>query len=203
MRAENDSGARRASAEDDALAGALRGGGKGRTDAVSRLFRRYAPDFRRYFRRHGLGDAEADDLVQDTFVKIVRACDTYQSDGPLEAWLWAIARNGLMSHFRGAKPTVALDALAPGGADALLAAVGRRGGDPALVDCVRRAFGEFARHYHEGAEALMRVVLDGWEYDELAVFLARTPGATREFISQCRKRLREHLEPCLEMVDGG
>jgi len=202
MRAEDDAGARRAHADDE-LVRELRGGGKGRADAVSRLFRRYATEFRRYFRRHGLGDAEADDLVQETFVKIVRACDTYQSDGPLEAWLWAIARNGLMSHFRGARPTVALDALEPDGADALLAGVGGSGGDPALLDCVRRAFGEFARHYSEGAEALLRVVLDGWEYEELAVFLARTPGATREFVSQCRKRLREHLEPCLEMVHGG
>ncbi len=202
MQGENDAGARRAGA-DDALVAQLRGGGKGRADAVTRLFRRYAPEFRRYFRRHGLGDAEADDLVQETFVKIVRAAESYQSEGPFEAWLWAIARNGLMSHFRGAKPTVALDALEPGGAEALLAGAGGSGGDPALVDCVRRAFAEFAHRYSEGAEALLRVVLDGWEYEELAVFLARTPGATREFVSQCRKRLRAHLAPCLEMAGGG
>ena len=59
MQGENDAGARRAGA-DDALVAQLRGGGKERADAVTRLFRRYAPEFRRYFRRHGLGDAEAD-----------------------------------------------------------------------------------------------------------------------------------------------
>ena len=34
---------------------------------------------------------------------------------------------------------------------------------------------------------------DGLSNEEIADMLGRTPGATREFISQCRKKARLHL----------
>ena len=37
------------------------------------------------------------------------------------------------------------------------------------------------------------IVEDGLSNDDIAQLLDRTPGATREFISQCRKRARRHL----------
>jgi RNA polymerase sigma-70 factor (ECF subfamily) len=37
------------------------------------------------------------------------------------------------------------------------------------------------------------VVEDGLSIDDIADLLGRTPGATREFVSQCRKRARLYL----------
>ena len=37
------------------------------------------------------------------------------------------------------------------------------------------------------------IVEDGLSNDDIAQLLDRTPGATREFISQCRKRARVYL----------
>jgi DNA-directed RNA polymerase specialized sigma24 family protein len=37
------------------------------------------------------------------------------------------------------------------------------------------------------------IVEDGLSNDDIAELLNRTPGATREFISQCRKRARHYL----------
>ena len=37
------------------------------------------------------------------------------------------------------------------------------------------------------------IVEDGLSNDDIAQLLDRTPGATREFISQCRKRARRYL----------
>ena len=43
------------------------------------------------------------------------------------------------------------------------------------------------------ANVLAWVVEDGLSMDDIAGLLDRTPGATREFVSQCRKRARIHL----------
>ena len=46
-----------------------------------------------FFRRlTGNGD-EADDLVQEVFVRVVRTIGDYQEDGRFEAWLFRIAGN--------------------------------------------------------------------------------------------------------------
>ena len=40
-------------------------------------------------------------------------------------------------------------------------------------------------------------------HEEIGELLGRTPGATREFISQCRKRARLHLIEWYELAFGG
>jgi RNA polymerase sigma-70 factor (ECF subfamily) len=71
-----------------------------------------------------------------------------------------------------------------------------------LEDCVRRAYTRFAEAYADRAEILSRVAFDGWDIDDVAVALRRTNGATREYLSQCRKKLKIFLEPCKELLEG-
>jgi len=78
----------------------LRAGGKARQSAISQLYAHYGREFKGYFRRHGVRDPFPEDLLQETFVKILRSIETWSGAGSLEAWMWAIARNTLMSHFR-------------------------------------------------------------------------------------------------------
>ncbi len=42
----------------------------------------------------------ADDLLQETFVRLVRTIDTYQHDGRFAAWLYRIAANLARDHLR-------------------------------------------------------------------------------------------------------
>jgi RNA polymerase sigma-70 factor (ECF subfamily) len=43
------------------------------------------------------------------------------------------------------------------------------------------------------ANVMVWVVEDGLRNEDIAELLGRTPGATREFVSQCRKRARLYL----------
>jgi len=81
----------------------IRQGGKLRDQGVTSLYRRYAAHFRKFYLYQGLSAADADDIVQEAFVNIVRHCNTYNGDSPLEAWLWRIARNCMNDHFRRTK----------------------------------------------------------------------------------------------------
>jgi len=181
----------------------LRGDLPQRDAAVGQLYRRYGGAFVRYFRRHRATEAQAEDMLQEVFIKMLRAIDGYAGTGSFEAWLWSIARSTLISSTRRADPDcVSLDALDSATAEALVSAGAGRAADPAARDCIGRAFAEFARRYGESAEVLTRVVVDGWGYEELATFRGSSAGAAREFLSQCRKRLTVFIQPCLDLIEG-
>ncbi len=66
--------------------------------AWTRFVRLYAPLLHSYGLRHGLQDADASDLVQDTLKNVARVATNFrydQSKGSFRGWLLAIARNEL------------------------------------------------------------------------------------------------------------
>jgi DNA-directed RNA polymerase specialized sigma24 family protein len=42
------------------------------------------------------------------------------------------------------------------------------------------------------------MVVDGWGLEQISQFLDRSYEASKEYVSQCRKRLADYLKPCLE-----
>jgi RNA polymerase sigma-70 factor (ECF subfamily) len=180
-------------------------GGEARRQAVAVLYRRFAPRFHRYFRAQRLNDAEAEDLVHDVFVKVVRACGEFRGEARADTWLWAIARNSLISRLRGRLPDLPLEdidldhncdaepALQAAAPDTPLA-----GG---VDDCVQRGIGRFGVDFPDRARAIGFLVIEEWSVEDITRALGRTPGATREFLSQCRKKLRPYIEHCLELLE--
>lgn len=177
-----------------------------RDQGVAALYRKHAAHFRKFFLRQRLNVADAEDVVQEIFVKIVRHCDAYNGESPIEAWLWRIARNCMNDHFRSsnARPAESLteeewDTL-EGESEAM------RTFDPppaneTLEDCVQQGFAEFTKRFPERAHALS-LVMEGFDTAHIAAAIQRTPGATREFISQSRKRIEEFLLNCRDYLSA-
>lgn len=193
------------SAADASLVALLRSDGKPRQAAIGQLYARYARDFKGYFRRHGARDAQVEDLLQETFIKVLRSIDSWQGSGTLEAWLWTIARNTLYSALRSERGDEAISLDDEGGdggereAGATLATrIAGSDSNPADTDCVRRGLAGFSQKFAEYAHVLERVVIDDWGYDELAQYRGCAPGAAREYLSQCRKRLWQFVGHCFE-----
>ena len=180
-------------------------GGEARRQAVAELYRHFAPRFRRYFRSQRLGDAEAEDLVQDVFVKVVRSCGDFRGEARADTWLWAIARNSLMSRFRARLPDMPLDDLdldqLCATNPALQAAPPDAPASGGVDDCVQRGIARFGTDFPDRARAIGFLVIEEWSVEDIARALGRTPGATREFLSQCRKKLRPYIEDCLELLE--
>lgn len=171
----------------------LRAGGAPRQAAVAQLYSKYGRDFKRYFRRHGVAEAQAEDLLQETFIKVIRSIDQWQGIGTMEAWLWKVARNTLLSDRR--RPAgVSLDDFP----DEETLRHDAAAGDPAAADCVSRGLSAFSEKFAEYGHVLERVALDGWGYAELAEYRGSTLGAAREYLSQCRKRLWQFIAHCYE-----
>jgi RNA polymerase sigma-70 factor (ECF subfamily) len=57
-------------------------------------------DLRSFIRRRVGDDHAADDLLQDTFVRIHRSLPTLQDSERLTAWVYSIARNAIHDHYR-------------------------------------------------------------------------------------------------------
>lgn len=80
--------------------------------AYARLFERHHAPVLRYV--HGLlgnGD-DAEDVMQDVWVTIVRKIATLDHPAAFQSWMYRIARNRSISRLRRSRPHVALDDLA-------------------------------------------------------------------------------------------
>lgn len=61
---------------------------------------RESSTFLSFFRRLGVGPSEAEDLVQEVFLKLFRHAATYQPSGRFEAFAFRIARNAWIDRSR-------------------------------------------------------------------------------------------------------
>lgn len=177
--------------------------------ALEELFKMYASRMRSFFKRHRISDEDASDLLQETFIKINRAANQFNGDSKPSTWLWTIARNCMLDQLRSKKDHLSLDSDAQGEAldiDALLGAQALSESsydlsrDEDIRDCVSRHFSTFVRDSPDRAATIQLAVVEGWSMEELASYLKRSPAATREYLSQCRKKLRDYLLPCADLV---
>lgn len=185
----------------------LRAGGSTQRAAFGALYDAMAGRLRGWFQRHGSGLAEAEDLTQDTFVKVARSIGEFRGEqAQLAGWIWTIARNLLLDARRaaGRRPTLdlhdeATEALLPADdAPTALQSIAAERRD----DCVRRGFAAFARLFPDRAQCLSWLVTDTLDIGAIAELIGRTPGATREYLSQCRKKLRPFVEHCFELAEA-
>jgi RNA polymerase sigma-70 factor (ECF subfamily) len=151
-----------------------------------------------------LRDSEATrDLVQDTFIKVWRRCASYRGDSELLRWIRVILRHGALERLRQTTREVPMEdekGLTEDASRKLYELSMEL--NPTPEELARRAecevrFGSGWKRFQEEdplhASVMTWIVEDGLSNEDIAQLLDRTPGATREFISQCRKRARHYL----------
>jgi len=77
---------------------------KGNAKAFDLLYERHRGSLYRYFRRQVNDEATANDLYQGVWEKIIAARKKYRSSSPFTAWMFRIAHNHLVDHYRRSKP---------------------------------------------------------------------------------------------------
>jgi RNA polymerase sigma-70 factor, ECF subfamily len=84
------------------------------SEALSRLYEVYFDRVYRYILLRVRNEAEAEDLAQQVFIKMLRSISGYKSQGvPFSSWLFRIAHNQVIDFYRqqGKKATVDIEGL--------------------------------------------------------------------------------------------
>ena len=165
--------------------------------AFDALFERWAGKLLRFLERMVKDEAIAEELVQETFLRVHRARSRYEPDAKFSTWLYTIAsnvaRNELRRPFRRA-PHESADALGDDGRSIELAA------EDAPVD-------EIVSARREGAEveaalkrlperqraALWLAAVEGLPYGEVAAALETTESSVKALVHRARVALAEQL----------
>ena len=176
---------------------------EGREPAFRELVRRYErPVFSLIFRM--VRDREmAEDLAQDTFIKVLNNIDRYRPEFKLSSWLFKIANNVTIDHLRKRQlATVSLDgsphAQTAAEAQATSLDVESRGESALeamesreLGSAIERAIGKLRPEYRSCI--LLRHV-EGRSYEEIATTLDLPLGTVKTYIHRARHELRRALE---------
>ena len=122
--------------------------------AFEQLFARLAPRLHRFFRRSFSTEATADDLLQQTFLKLHKARATYKADMRVAPWAFAIAARVRLDEFRRRK-RLAED----GDEEALARADEARAADSPGADTLDSDTAEAVRRAVDGLPESQRVVI--------------------------------------------
>jgi RNA polymerase sigma-70 factor (ECF subfamily) len=76
----------------------------GDMSAFETLYARYRGPLYRYIRRQVPDPATANDLYQGSWERVIGARKSYSDNAPFKAWIYRIARNHLIDHYRRNRP---------------------------------------------------------------------------------------------------
>ncbi len=165
-----------------------------------RLFERYYPRVLRFVRRRGLS-GPAEDLTQDTFIRVFREIRSFRGQSSFESWLFAIAANICRNERRRlgrekrAAPEVSLDAGDDPDAPRLEIAAEQAAPDQAAFEQERRAaLNRAVLKLPPQMRQCLALRLDrGLKYREIAVLLKISIDTVKAHLFQARKRLKDEL----------
>jgi RNA polymerase sigma factor (sigma-70 family) len=182
---------------------ACRDGGVEIEGALRTLDRSYFAVLYRDCMRAVRDTESARELVQETFIKVWQRCASFRGESELLPWIRVILRHAILDQLRRPLREVSMDeeGSTGGEVDARIGELSARQVPRPeeelrrrqLAECFERCWQRFAKAAPEHAQVVAWIAEDGMSHEEIAELLGRTPGATREFISQCRKRARLHL----------
>ncbi len=154
-----------------------------------------------YLRRI-VGEAEAEDVAQETFVKAAKALDGFRGDSSLSTWLYRIATNAAMDHLRkpGSRNAAFSSSDMPDddspGSDETIPDNERPVLDTLLIrkdmnECIRGVVDCLPENYRN---VLVLSELEGFTNSEIVEVLGISLETVKIRLHRARTRLRKELE---------
>jgi len=159
-------------------------------DSVAALWSELSAPLRRYIRTRIANAADAEDVLQEVFIRVHRQLSTLRDTSKLQGWVYRIARNAIIDNLRtlksrrehAASPEDGVDIAKPSGSEAL-----------DLTPTLRRMVDELPGHYRD---ALIRHEFEGQPIRSLATSLGISETATKSRVRRARMLIRQMLDQC-------
>ena len=153
--------------------------------AATALIRRLSPQLHRFFCVQSASREHADDLLQETWLRIHEARRTYRAGEPVLPWFYAIARHIRVDHYRKAGRTTAREAPLDEG-HKVAAPAAETGRTPDL-EALLAPLPESQR------EVIEMLKVTGMSLEEVARATSSTVGAVKQKAHRAYEKLRERL----------
>jgi RNA polymerase sigma-70 factor (ECF subfamily) len=176
---------------------------EGREDAYRELIKRYERPVYSLIYRMVRDNETAEDLAQETFIKVLNNIDRYRPEFKFSSWLFKIANNITIDHLRRRQ----LDTISIEGApDAVTgeriratAVTVASGGESPLEELESKEIGAsieeaIAKLRPEYRACIILRHVEDYSYDEIAEIVKLPLGTVKTYIHRARQELREHLE---------
>lgn len=152
------------------------------TSEVGKLYERHGEEVLNYLARH-CPAGTAQDLLQETFLQVVRSADRLRAIETPRAWLFGIARNMLAGHYRRRQPTAEPMAGMP-------EKPAPETEEDHRLASMRQAIAKLPAELRETLELRLT---DELSYEEIATVLIIPVGTVRSRLHNAVRRLRTEL----------
>lgn len=162
----------------------------GDTEAFARLYDAYLEHVYRYIYFRVSDDETAEDITSQVFLKAWEHLDRYQpGSSPFLAWLYTIARNQVIDHYRTRKETVSLDeaAFVPAKDQAVDEQVQSRFEVRALRDALKFLT-------EDQQQVLVLRFIAGMETREISKQMGKAEGAVRALQMRALQALSKYMK---------
>jgi RNA polymerase sigma-70 factor (ECF subfamily) len=154
--------------------------------AASALVDRISPQLHRYFVVQIASRADADDLLQETWLRIHRVRHTYRPGEPVLPWFYAIARHVRVDHFRKAmRKRVREQEL-----DEASAAAGTLFREPERGDTLDALLAPLPESQREVIQMLK---VAGMSLEEVARATSSSVGSVKQKVHRAYQKLRQEM----------
>lgn len=154
---------------------------------LEHIWHEFAVKLGQFIRSRVADPATAEDILQDVFVKIQKRLGQLQDPAKLEGWIYLIARNAIIDHYRTRKETVEVPETLPA------EPASRDGEIEELLTAFRRMIYSLAEPYRE---ALVLTEFDGLTQQELADRLNISLSGAKSRVQRGRAQLKQMLDEC-------
>ena len=142
---------------------------------------------------------EAEDIYQETIVKIIKGIGSVRDNKKFRSWCWQIARNTLIDHFRkfdkydqALKETSMNDKIFEKDIEHPKEETETR------EECVSKGIQEFGKIMPERAYVI-QLKMNEVSIETISERIGRTAAATKQYVSQSRKKVAPFIKHCLEI----
>jgi RNA polymerase sigma-70 factor, ECF subfamily len=167
---------------------------QGEPEAFAQLFHAHKAKIYSICLRMTNNTAQAEDLTQDAFLQVFRKLSTFKGNSALSTWLYRIAVNTVLMHFRKkALKQVSLDE--PSSHDSTMVRREYGGRDSRLSGSVDRiTLTRAIRDLPPGYRTIFLLhEVEGYEHQEIAKILDCSVGNSKSQLHKAKLRIREFL----------
>ena len=144
-------------------------------------------------------DGEAEDVVQETYVRAFTHLESFRGDSSLATWLSRIAMNEALGRLRRQRPSVEWSSLPQGVLEAQIIQFPRAASDDPEKSMAQREIQHVVEHAIDELPEAFRLVfitrvIEGMNVEETAEILGLKPETVKTRLHRARAMLRDHVE---------